>query len=63
MNAPVIEVEELTIVEGREMVGRVVKEKFGLELDEFLSRLDSGEYDGTRSGTLHSVIAMLPFVR
>ena len=63
MNAPVIEVEELTIDQGREMVGRIVAERFGVGLDEFLICLDRGDYDGLRSSTLHNIIAMLPFVR
>ncbi len=58
-----IEVEELTQAEGRKMFAAQVRDRLGMQPEEFLQRLDSGEFDDTDDEGVVRLMMLAPFAR
>jgi hypothetical protein len=57
------EVEEMSSTEGRRMLGGLVRDELGISLDEFLMRLDHGDYDHVEHEGLLRLVMLAPFAR
>ncbi|NCT90267.1 hypothetical protein GXB85_04770 [Cellulomonas sp. APG4] len=57
------EIVEMNTAEGREMLSGQVQDHLGLGLDEFLERLDRGEYDDTEDDAVLRLVMLAPFAR
>jgi len=57
------EVEEMTRDEGRRMLHEQTCDKLGVSREEFLRRLDAGEYNGTEDETVLRLAMLAPFGR
>lgn len=57
------EIEELSFAEGCDMLRHEVGDKLGISIEEFLSKLDSGEFDGTEDDTILRLVTFVPYVR
>lgn len=58
-----VDVEELTEDAARDMFDREVSDRLGLTRQEFLARLDRGEYDGQDDETIFRLRMLAPFGR
>ncbi|MGL4176531.1 MAG: hypothetical protein ACRCSN_10675 [Dermatophilaceae bacterium] len=56
-------VEEMTVDEGRRMLDALTCDRLGLSREEFLRRLDDGEYEGTDSEDVIRLRLLAPFGR
>ena len=56
-------VEEMTKQDGRAMLDAAAKEQFGIDREEFLWRLDSGEFDGMGAEGVVRLQMLAPFGR
>ena len=60
---PQVDVEEMTKAEGRAMLAPRVADELHIPLDEFLRRLDAGEYDNTVDDRVLKLVMLAPFAR
>jgi hypothetical protein len=58
-----VEVEEMTLVEGRSMLNRQTMDRLGISREEFLRRLDAGEYHATDDENVVRLAMLAPFGR
>lgn len=56
-------VEEISASEGRELVDGLARDRFGISAEDFLSRLDAGEYDGVDDEDVIRLRMLAPFAR
>lgn len=61
--APEVEVEEISAAEGRRLLAPRVRDVLGISVDEFLRRLDLGEYDDIRDDNVLRIVMMAPLAR
>lgn len=59
----VVEVEEMTAEEGRQFFERLVGDRMGMTTDQFLRRLDRGDFDGVDSEDMVRLRLLEPFAR
>jgi hypothetical protein len=57
------EIEEISSTDGQDMLRHEVGDKLGLSLDDFLRKLDAGEYEGTEDDTILRLVTFVPYVR
>lgn len=62
MTGPV-RVEEVSQADGLEMLNRQTLDKLGVSAEEFLRRLDAGEYVGTDDEAVVRLAMLAPFAR
>jgi hypothetical protein len=62
-DATTTEVEELSQAEGREMFAAQVSDRLGMRPDEFLARMDDGEFDETDDEGIVRLMMLAPFAR
>jgi hypothetical protein len=55
--------DELTVEEGHAMFNRLSQDRLGISREEFLDRLDRGEYDDTDSEDVILLRILTPFAR
>ncbi|MCA0437852.1 MAG: hypothetical protein M9891_13735 [Austwickia sp.] len=60
---PGVDVEEMTVDEGRAMFEALSRDRLGIGREEFLRRLDAGDYDETDSEDVIRLRIMAPFGR
>lgn len=60
---PAVEVEESSVEDGRKMLNEQTQDKLGLSRDEFLRRLDAGEYRDTEDESVLRLVMLAPFGR
>ncbi len=60
---PGVDVEEMTVDEGRAMFDALCRDRLGVGREEFLRRLDAGAYDDTDSEDVVRLRIMAPFGR
>lgn len=58
-----VDVEELSKDAARDMFAREVSDRLGLTRQEFLDRVDRGEYDGQDDETIFRLQMLAPFGR
>ena len=66
MNAPPLvleEVEETSVEHAREVFAQRVELELGLSAEDFLSKLDQGEYEGSHEAAVRRILVLLPLVR
>lgn len=56
-------VEEISASDGRELVDGLARDRFNISAEEFLSRLDAGEYDGVDEEDVIRLRMLAPFAR
>ncbi|MFN8194214.1 MAG: hypothetical protein U0R80_08015 [Nocardioidaceae bacterium] len=61
--APEVEVQEMSVEAGREMLEAQTYDKLGISRVEFLARLDAGEYDDTADEQILRLAMFAPFGR
>lgn len=57
------EVEEMTVEQGRAMLGGLAHDTLGISADEFLARLDAGAYDDVEREDVLRMVMLVPFAR
>jgi len=57
------EVEEMSTAEGRRMLQGLTRDTLGISVDDFLSRLDAGEYDTAEQEDVLRLVMLAPFAR
>lgn len=57
------EVRQLTREQGRALVDRQARRYLGISGEEFVRRLDGGEYQGTDDPEVMHLVMLRPFVR
>lgn len=57
------DVEELTVAESHAFFNRLSRDRLGIGRQEFLERLDAGEYDTTDSEDVIRLRILAPFAR
>lgn len=55
--------EELDTAESREAMSRLIGGRLGISREEFLLRLDRGDYDGCDDGEMLHLVTLAPFAR
>lgn len=58
-----VAVEETTVDEGRAMFDGLVFDRLGIGREEFLRRMDAGDYDDTDSEDVIRLRLLAPFAR
>lgn len=58
-----VEVEEMTVDEGRAMLNQQTMDRLGISRAEFLRRLDAGEYHDTDDENVVRLAMLAPFGR
>lgn len=58
-----VEVEEMSTSDGRAMLGGLTRDALGISVDEFLDRLDRGEYDDDENEAVLRLVMLAPFAR
>lgn len=56
-------VEEMSTVEGRELVDGLTRDRLGISAEDFLGRLDAGDYDGVDDEDIIQLRMLAPFAR
>lgn len=56
-------IEELTVEEGRALVDALAHDRLGIGREEFLRRLDSGDYDHDEHEDVVRLKMLAPFAR
>lgn len=60
---PAVTLTEVSRAEGRALLDRAARRDLGISGDEFLRRLDAGDYDGDEDPAVTSVEMLVPFAR
>lgn len=60
---PTVEVEEMTVEDGRRMLNMQTMDKLGITREDFLNRLDAGDYRDTEDETILRLVMLAPFGR
>lgn len=60
---PQVEVVEVSLEDGREKLDQRTKDRLGIGVDEFLRRLDAGEYMSTDDEDVLRLVMLAPFAR
>lgn len=58
-----VEVEETGVEEGRKLLDRQTRDRLGISAQEFLKRLDAGEYLQTDDEAVLRLVMLAPFGR
>jgi hypothetical protein len=58
-----VPVEEMSTAEGRSMLHGLARDTLGISGDEFLVRLDEGEYDTMEQEDVLRLVMLAPFAR
>jgi hypothetical protein len=58
-----VEVEEVSAEDGREMLNAQTMDKLGIAAEEFLRRLDHGDYQNTEDESVLRLVMLAPFGR
>lgn len=58
-----VEVEEMTQDDGRRMLNEQTCDRLGITAEEFLRRLDAGEYQNTEDEQVLRLVMLAPFGR
>ncbi len=61
--SPGVEVEEISPEQGRSLLAPRVRDLLGISLDEFLERLDAGQYSDTRDDNILRLVMLAPLAR
>lgn len=56
-------VQELTTAQARDEFDKVARETLGVSREEFMARLDDGQYDGTDDDDVLRLVVLAPFGR
>ena len=56
-------VEEMSTTEGRQLVDGLARDRLGIGAEDFLARLDAGEYDGIDDEDVIQLRMLAPFAR
>lgn len=56
-------VEEMSVADGRRMVDLMAKDRLGIGREEFLRRLDGGEYHDSEDENIVRLVMLAPFGR
>lgn len=60
---PRVDVDELSVHVGRAMFEEQTRDKLGISRQEFLRRLDAGDYQNTEDESVLRLIMLAPFGR
>lgn len=58
-----VEVEEISTEDGRKMLNERTLDRLGISAEDFLARLDRGEYDNTDDEAILRLAMLAPFAR
>lgn len=58
-----IEVQELSTEDARDQLAPIIEAQLGISVDEFLRRLDAGDYDAAEDEAVLELVMMAPFAR
>jgi len=56
-------VEEVDAATGRSELDHLTQDRLGISVEEFLARLDRGEYDDTEDDQILRLVMFAPFAR
>jgi hypothetical protein len=60
---PAVEVEEMSVEDGRLMLHQQTMDKLDISREEFLRRLDAGNYQNTEDESVLRLVMLAPFGR
>lgn len=61
--APKVDVEELSREDGRAMLNQHTRDRLGISVEEFLRKLDAGDYLNSDDEDVLRLVMLAPFAR